>query len=120
MSFLNISAVFLGGGLGAVARYGLSGLLVRGSFPLGTLAVNILGSFCIGLVIATLLVRAAAPEWRLFLATGLMGGFTTFSAFALETVQMLDRAAWSSAAVYICASVIGCVLACFVGLRIAA
>jgi fluoride exporter len=120
MSYLNITAVFVGGGLGAVVRYGLSGLLTRSSFPLGTLSVNLAGSFCIGLIIATLLLRSAAPEWRLFLATGLMGGFTTFSAFALETVEMLNRAAWSSALFYVCASVLGCVLACFIGLRIAA
>ncbi len=118
MSFFNISAVFVGGGLGAVARYGLTTLLPRGSFPLGTLTVNILGSFCIGVIMALLIAKQAAPEWRLFLATGLMGGFTTFSAFALETVQLIHRDAWSSVLVYIAASLLGCVLACFIGLRI--
>ncbi len=118
MTLLNISAVFVGGGLGAVARYGFGTLLSRGAFPYATLAVNILGCFAIGLIVGLLLLRDAVPVWRLFLATGLMGGFTTFSAFALESTSMLQRGATGSALLYIGMSVLGCLLACYVGLKV--
>jgi fluoride exporter len=119
MTLINISAVFMGGGLGAVARYGLGGLLPRAAFPYGTLTVNLLGSLCIGLIIGALLLRSDAAIWRLFLATGLMGGFTTFSAFALDSVTLMQRGAIGATLVYVCASVIGCIVACFIGLKVA-
>jgi fluoride exporter len=118
MTLIHISAVFVGGGLGAVARHALSSLLARGNFPLGTLLVNVLGSLCIGLIIGALLLREDAAVWRLFLATGVMGGFTTFSAFALESVMLIQRDAWGAALFYVAASVMGCILACFIGLRV--
>jgi CrcB protein len=82
-------AVAVGGALGSVARYGV-GLAVQralgASFPWGTLAVNVVGCFLIGVVLHAADERGGiAPTTRLFLATGLLGGFTTFSAFGLET-----------------------------------
>ncbi len=118
MTLINISAVFFGGGLGAVARYGLGSLLPRSAFPYSTLSVNLLGSLCIGLITGAVLLRTDAQIWRLFLATGLMGGFTTFSAFALDSVTLMQRGAVGPALIYVCASVIGCSIACFIGLKV--
>ncbi|MDJ0520731.1 MAG: fluoride efflux transporter CrcB [Planctomycetota bacterium] len=90
----NLLFVGLGGFLGAVGRHGLSGLTQRlaGSpwFPVGTLTVNVLGCLCIGLLGGLAEVRGAfTPERQAFLLTGLLGGFTTFSAFGYETVELL-------------------------------
>jgi fluoride exporter len=119
MTLINISAVFVGGGLGAVARYGLGAVVARGAFPFATLGINLIGSLGIGLVIGALLLRDDATIWRLFLATGLMGGFTTFSAFALDTVTLMQRAAFLPALVYVSASMAGCIIACVIGLKVA-
>jgi fluoride exporter len=118
MSLINISAVFVGGGLGAVARYGVGTLLARGSFPFATLGVNLLGSLCMGLVIGALLLRTDATVWRLFLATGFIGGFTTFSAFAFDSLTLMQRGAFGLAFIYISLSVLGSTLACFIGLKV--
>jgi fluoride exporter len=119
MTLINISAVFVGGGLGAVARYGLGAVVARGAFPFATLGINLIGSLGIGLVIGALLLRDDATIWRLFLATGLMGGFTTFSAFALDTVTLMQRAAFLPALVYVGISMAGCIIACVIGLKVA-
>jgi CrcB protein len=95
--------VGLGGFIGSIARYALSGLVLRGTaasrFPAGTLVVNVLGCFAMGVL------AALAERWhlfgnsaRLFLLTGLLGGFTTFSAFAYETYFLGRHHAWSWAA----------------------
>jgi CrcB protein len=85
--------VFVGGGIGSVARYAMATSLQRtfpGSFPVGTFAVNLLGCFAIGLVGALGLERAAiSPEARTFLMVGILGGFTTFSSFAWESLGLL-------------------------------
>ncbi|HFC96994.1 MAG TPA: fluoride efflux transporter CrcB [Thermosulfurimonas dismutans] len=94
MKFLYIG---LGGGMGAVCRYLVSGWFLRfgAGFPLGTLAVNVLGSFILGffmeLATQTLLV---SPESRLLVAVGFLGSFTTFSTFAYETHQLLREGEW--------------------------
>ncbi len=100
----------LGGGLGAMARFWFGGAVLRimgsGGFPWGTLAVNLLGCFVMGLVAALLAAWPRLPqELRLFLTTGILGGFTTFSAFALEAVGLMDRGAWFQAAAYVLGSV---------------
>ena len=85
--------VFVGGGLGALLRY-LAGLLTTG--PLTTLAINVLGSFAIGLLVAV-----PAGPMRLFLAVGLLGGFTTFSAFSLDALQLWQRGQPGLAVAYV-------------------
>ncbi len=91
-----------GGALGAVLRYLVAGWaqnLTRGTFPLGTLTVNLCGCFVLGMLAAlttgSLLLR---PELRLALLIGLLGGFTTFSTFAFETFQLLASGSWFAAA----------------------
>ena len=100
--------VFVGGGLGALLRY-LLGLIAPG--PLTTLAINVVGCFLIGL-----LVLMPAGNMRLFLAVGLLGGFTTFSAFSLETFLMIERGEIGLAGSYIAASVIGAIAFLYLGL----
>ncbi len=89
-----VALVFLGGGIGSVLRYALSTGLQRtsaGPFPVGTFSVNVLGCFAVGLVGALGLERAAlSPEARVFLRVGVLGGFTTFSSFAWETLGLLS------------------------------
>ena len=104
--------VMIGGAAGAGLRYEAGRLALGrfgGAFPWGTLGVNLLGSLLIGLLAALLLSDAAAagrPAW-LFLATGLLGGFTTFSAFSLELFTMFTRGQPLAAAAYAAASVLG-------------
>ena len=95
-------AIFLGGGLGALARYELGGLVQRsagGFFPWGTLVVNATGCLAIG-VLATLLEERSSlgPTWRLFLLVGVLGGYTTFSSFGLETWRLVESGDWLRAA----------------------
>ena len=84
--------VFIGGGLGSAARYGLSGVVHRtmgSQFPYGTMTVNVLGCFLIGFLLSLSTDRSViSPDLRLFLALGLLGGFTTFSSFSYETIQL--------------------------------
>lgn len=112
--------VALGGGLGASARYltNLAALRVIGpQFPWGTITVNILGSFLMGLLIATLArLSGTSAELRSFLATGFLGGFTTFSAFSLDFAVMWERGDQWQGAIYVAASVLLSIAALFVGL----
>ena len=106
--------IFLGGGTGAVCRFFLGNAVMRGfpgaGFPFGTLAVNLLGAFLIGAIMEAMALKFSAPEpWRLLLVTGFLGGFTTFSAFSLETALMLQRGDYGQAALYSGASVAGTV-----------
>jgi len=97
---LKIVVIALAGGLGALSRYGLAGLVQRlagGSFPLGTFAVNILGCFLFGLVWG-LLEHRLGPHFRLAALTGFMGAFTTFSTYAFESATLLQHGQWGLAA----------------------
>src|SRR5690606_3497690 len=89
--------VFLGGGLGAALRHGVNlgaARLLGTAFPYGTLAVNVAGSLAMGLLAAWFAFRGdAAQHWRLFFATGVLGGFTTFSAFSLDVALLYERGA---------------------------
>lgn len=99
--------VAVGGGIGAVARYGVNvaALRVFGSgFPVATLLVNVVGSFVMG-VLVTVLADRGAHHLAPLLMTGVLGGFTTFSAFSLDTVSLWTRGAHGIAAVYVVASV---------------
>jgi CrcB protein len=112
-----------GGALGAMARYG-AGLaqarLAPGGFPWATLTVNGLGGLLMGLLVGWLAHRGAGGEGlRLFAGVGVLGGFTTFSAFSLETALMIERRDWTGAALYAGVSVILSVAAVFAGLWLA-
>lgn len=106
--------IFGGGGLGALLRYSLSMLVNRVAdtgYPWGTLIVNLAGAFAIGLITALGTYKFNMSETlRAFLVTGLLGGFTTFSAFSLETSVLLTRGDHGAAITYIMASVIGTVI----------
>lgn len=112
-----IFPVMLGGALGAAARYlTATSLGTRASgWPLGTFSVNLLGGLLMG-VLAALVLRGHASEGaRLFLGVGVLGGFTTFSAFSLEGFQLIARGQWLLAAIYALASVLGSIAALALG-----
>ena len=117
-------AVFCGGGLGSLVRMmiglWLAPLSDRSLFPWGTLTVNLTGAFLIGfLATAMTLVWDLPVLWRYGLITGFLGGFTTFSAFSLESLQLLQRGAYGPAAFYIGTSVIGTIALAFLGHHLA-
>ncbi len=115
MKFLFIS---LGGAIGALLRYGISGLPHRYTvsvFPWGTLAVNILGAFLIGFLWGTSERVDIAPNIRTFLFVGVLGAFTTFSTYSLESINMLRDGEIKLALVYILASNFACIGLCFLG-----
>lgn len=119
-AFLLVAA---GGALGAVTRYGASLAIARvdaTAFPLATLIVNILGSVLMGVVVGAL--ARWQPEWqheaRLFIAVGILGGFTTFSSFSLDTVALIERGALAQAGTYAALSVVVCLLGLYLGLLI--
>ena len=114
--------VALGGAVGSVMRYLTTLLATRWlgtEFPWGTLAVNIVGSFLIGVIheLGSEAIRLS-PEARLFLATGVMGGLTTYSAFSYETARLLERQAWATAWTYVVVTTAACVALCFVGFAV--
>ena len=114
--------VFLGAGLGGALRHGVnlaSARLFGLEFPYGTLIVNILGSLAMGLLAGYFAFRLGIPQhMRLFLTTGILGGFTTFSAFSLDAALLMERHAYWSAATYVAGSVVVSLLALFVGLSL--
>ena len=105
--------VMIGGAFGAGARY-LVGFVLAS--PWATLAVNLIGGLAMGLLIGTL--ARDSESWRLFAGVGVLGGFTTFSAFGLDSWGMIERGAYPTAALYITASVVGAVLLTGLGLWI--
>ena len=113
--------VMLGGALGSGGRYlvGRAAVALGGvGFPAGTLAVNLVGGLLMG-VLAGVLARTGASEaWRLFLGVGVLGGFTTFSAFSLDVVSLYQRGAIAVALGYVLVSVVGSVVALFAGLSL--
>lgn len=102
--------VFIGSGIGGMARHGVGVLALKWfgrGFPFGTLAINIVGSFLIGIVAEYWAIKSGLPQpARLFLTTGVIGGFTTFSAFSLETMLLWERGQPLLAAAYVTASVV--------------
>jgi CrcB protein len=114
--------VFLGGGIGAAARHGVNlgaARLFGIGFPWGTIIVNIVGSIVMGLLAAFFAFRldwAWSQHLRLFLTTGILGGFTTFSAFSLDTAVLWERGDAGITLVYVAASVLLSILGLFLGL----
>jgi CrcB protein len=118
-SFLASSLyVATGGAIGAWLRFFAGRLVPSAQFPWATLAVNVLGSFAMGLLAAWLARGGGAESARLLLGVGVLGGFTTFSAFSLEVVSLAQRGAFGLAALYIGASLIGGIGALFLGLKV--
>ena len=115
-------AVGLAGGLGAILRYGLGRVMFQAGyigFPYATMMVNVIGSFLIGYVMIALADKAgSATSLRTVVMSGFLGGFTTFSAFSLETVTMIERGDVSRALSYILITLVCCLSACAVGLAI--
>lgn len=115
----NLLLVMLGGAVGAGARHlaGVAGLRWLGpGFPWWTLFVNLAGGLLMGLLAGWLVQKGGSEQARLFLGVGVLGGFTTFSAFSLELGLMLQRSDYVMAATYVLASVLGSVLLLFAGL----
>jgi fluoride exporter len=107
-------AVAIGGALGSVTRYGVALLLptAPGKFPWATFCVNLLGSFLIGVAYVVIVQKQIlSPEIRLWIMTGFLGGFTTFSSFSLETMQLWQQGELTLALLYIIGSMICCLLA---------
>ena len=114
--------VFLGAGIGGALRHGVNVGAARlwgFGFPYGTLVVNVLGSFLMGLLAGYFAFRPGiAQHARLFLTTGILGGFTTFSAFSLDTALLVERHAYGLAAGYAVGSVAASISALFLGLAV--
>lgn len=114
--------VFIGGGVGAALRHGVNRAAMTylgTAFPFGTLLVNVLGGLLMGVLTGLFLVRTdVSEELKLFLTTGLLGGFTTFSAFSLEAGLMWQRGEYSNFTAYSTASVLLSVVALFLGMAL--
>lgn len=117
---MRVGLVALGGALGSVARYGVGALaaqLLGPAFPWGTLLVNLTGSFLIALVMHLALTGTLISlEMRIFLTTGIMGGFTTYSSFNYETLALLNQRAYWLAGMNLAGTVLGCLVAGVLGL----
>lgn len=117
----NLFLVAIGGALGACSRYLFIEMIIflhRGSnFPIGTILVNIIGSFLMGILhfVFTNYLDSIPPQARLLLSTGLLGGFTTFSAFSLDALRLINAGQFGLAFAYIFSSVLFSILAIFLG-----
>ena len=117
---MRVALVALGGAIGSVARYGVGAVaaqLLGAAFPWGTLLVNLSGSFLNSLVMHVALAGTAISlELRIFLTTGIMGGYTTYSSFNYETLALINQRAYGLAGLNVAATVVGCFLAGVLGL----
>ncbi len=117
-----VLAIAAGGAAGAVLRFWVSSgvyALVGRGFPYGTLAVNVGGSLIMGLLYVLMLDRmSVAPEWRGAILIGLLGGFTTFSTFSIETLNLIEQADYLKAALNMVVSVVACLAAVWLGVLI--
>jgi CrcB protein len=114
--------ITLGGAIGTLLRY-LTSLVAAhwlgADFPYGTLIVNLIGSFVIGLVQRLGVDAAIVPDnMRLFLTTGMMGGLTTYSAFSYETVRLVESGAWTQAWINVVVTIVVCLSLCFLGMGV--
>ena len=115
-------AIALGGAIGAVLRHGINEWMVHlfgRAFPFGTLLVNILGSFIIGLLYGLILTEQLAPNpWRIFIGIGILGAFTTFSTFSMDTVLMLQQGAFVKATLNVLANLVLCLTLTWLGIKL--
>jgi len=115
----NYLSIGLGGALGSMLRYGCSLLIGHKFFPTSTLLINTSGSFAIGMVMAFGLKNEAFNQnWKLFLATGLCGGFTTFSAFTLQNLELLENGKTMMMLLYSISSILLGVAAVWIGFKL--
>lgn len=118
---MNYLFVMVGGAIGSAARYFVGqqvGRLLGTGWPWGTFAVNLIGGLAMGVLVATLALRGEADQerWRALLGVGVLGGFTTFSAFSLESALMIERKDYMLAALYVVASATLSIAAVFAGM----
>jgi CrcB protein len=114
--------VFVGAGMGGLARYALSAWIqdaTRPDFPWSTFVINVTGSLLLTLVYGVLESIPASPEWRAFLGIGVIGGYTTFSTFSYETIRLLQDGEWERALFYVFGSVLLSLAGAFIGFRLA-
>ncbi|MFC6027579.1 fluoride efflux transporter CrcB [Methylobacterium mesophilicum] len=121
---MNVFIVILGAGLGGGMRHGISVAVSRVApgvdFPIATLIINVLGSCLMGVLAETFVLRGAGDHpLRLFLTTGVLGGFTTFSTFSLDAVALYDRGEVAAAGFYVLASVVAALLSLVAGIAMA-
>ena len=117
---MRLLLICLGGALGTGFRYAISGAMVQWlgpEFPYGTLAVNLLGSFLIGVIQEVGTTSLLIPDTtRLFLTVGIMGGLTTYSTFSYETVRLMESAAWHQVWINVIGTSTACLAACILGI----
>jgi CrcB protein len=120
---LRLALIAIFGAIGTLLRYGIqvfTQVQTGGTFPWGTLLINLTGCFLLGLVGQTLLNRMmVSPDWRMAITVGFFGGYTTFSSFGWETAKMLEAGEWLPATGYVTASVVIGLLLSVVGIRLA-
>ena len=120
---MRLTLIALFGAIGTLARYGLQGFVqfrVGGTFPYGTLIINLTGCFFLGLIGQLTLNRIIiSPDWRMAIAVGFFGGYTTFSSFGWETAKMMEAGEWLRASAYVGASVVAGLLLSVAGIRLA-
>ena len=114
--------VLLGAGIGGMLRHGVNVAFMRtlgAGFPFSTMAINIVGSLCMGLFVGWFALKAdPGMHWKLFLTTGVLGGFTTFSAFSLDAALLYQRGQIGLAAIYVGVSVIAALGGLFAGMSV--
>jgi CrcB protein len=120
---LRLALIAIFGAAGTLARYGLQGLVqirMATTFPYGTLLINLSGCFLLGLIGQFTLNRLViSPDWRVAIAVGFFGGYTTFSSFGWETAKMLEDGEWARATAYVSASVVAGLFLSVAGIRLA-
>lgn len=121
-AFFTYSAIAIGGAVGACLRFALSEWMLHlfgRAFPFGTLLVNILGSFVIGLLYGLLITEQIAPNpWRIFIGIGVLGAFTTFSTFSMDTVLLLQQGDWQKAIANVVLNLVLCLTLAWLGLKL--
>ncbi len=118
-SIQQLLAVGLGGALGSMLRFSIA-LLWRSGSPIGTLVVNLTGSFILGFLVAsTLFLGELKPHWKLMITVGFCGGFTTFSTFSVQTMELFQNGRWIIAIGNVSLNVVGCISLSFLGYYLA-
>ncbi len=119
MNLAVLAAVALGGALGSLLRYAIASAIPSHPFPWGIFVVNVSGGFLMGVIVELgALKLSLSPEVRALLTVGILGGYTTFSTFSLDSVLLIERGAWLAAAGYVVGSIVLSILALFAGLAL--